>query len=391
MTKGHAHEKFQQILNYFNSIAPPKYRNADIDQLKENYEKLQALKYHLGHHFSYLRLVNAVSQIIARIEAYQSAATQSEWSNLSERGMNKVIPAILKTKVQSFPVEWTDKWGNACSVSNGYWGGKNFRVMDALGNMFVMNEGGDCLPKKVNGVFDDLFEIELLENQLNGVSDGIVPTGHYIRFTDDQFRQFTRLNISSSDILNLLHETSRVEFKLTFPVRLKSTGAKENTHRMHYFSRFFEFGYEDVKVKSNGVVMERRYHVVFNTLLGKMFVNNLLAFFNDRIDAKLYFLPESAQLFYRRALLNNNYKTIPIYLETIAGYAGLKDGNLSNLIRTVETNILDPLSTAGFIDGYEKNNEKTSLKYTIKRSEKKTAEVPKEAGSVKDEAGSVKK
>ena len=86
--------------------------------------------------------------------------------------------------------------------------------------------------------------------------------------------------MNSTEILYLLLETARVEFKLTFPVRFKSNG-KENTHRMNYYSRFFEIGHEDLYVKSNGVVLARRYTVVFNTLLGELFVNNLLAKFND--------------------------------------------------------------------------------------------------------------
>ena len=71
-------------------------------------------------------------------------------------------------------------------------------------------------------------------------------TRHYIRFTDDDFRKFTDLRMNSTEIKTLLLETSRVEFKLTFPVRLKSTGSKENTHRMNYYSRFFEIGHEDM-------------------------------------------------------------------------------------------------------------------------------------------------
>ena len=55
--------------------------------------------------------------------------------------MNKVIPPILKRKGQTLPVEWTDKWGNTCHISNGYWGAKNYRVMDAIGYMFLMKDG----------------------------------------------------------------------------------------------------------------------------------------------------------------------------------------------------------------------------------------------------------
>jgi hypothetical protein len=316
--------------------------------------------------------------------------------------MNKVIPPVLKRKGQRLPVEWTDKWGNTCSVNKGYWGIKNYTVMDVIAYMFVLKEGSDCLPENTTPIFNDLFEIQQRESKLKGGHGNIIRTSdkHYIRFTDDDFRNFTGFRMSSTEIKNLLLETSRVEFKLTFPVRLKSTGSKENTHYMSYYSTFFEFGHEDINVKSNGVVLERRYTIIFNTLLGELTVNNLLAKFNDRIDIRFYLLPDSAQYFYRRGLINNNFGEIDFNLTTIAEYAGLNDNNPWNLATTVETNILKPLIEYGYIDSYEKlgDGPKTS-KFKIRRSDpgiigksrEEAGSVKDEAGSVKDEVGSVKK
>ena len=374
MTTDQAKEKFNEIQEYYDLIPSPKYRHVDLNALKEKFEQLQNLKDDLCQDTAYLKLINAISQIIAKLDRYKALTDMPPgniWSNLSERGMNKVIPPVFKCKEQTWPVEWTDKWGNTCSVSNGYWGAKNYRVMDALSNMFLMKAGGDCLPKYANPIFNDLFEIQQRENQLNGGQGNINPSGagHYIRFTDDDFRKFTDFRLSSSEIMNLLLETSRVEFKLTFPVRLKSTGSKENTYRMNYYSRFFEFGFEDSKIRKNGVVQSRRYHVVFNTLLGELFVNNLLGKYNDRINIRFYLLPDSAQIFYRRALVHNNFKEIPFTLSTIAEYAGLKDSNQKNLATTVETNILGALKEHGLIDSYEKIGDDSKMpKYVIRRS-----------------------
>ena len=261
--------------------------------------------------------------------------------------------------------------------------------MDAVGYMFLLKEGGDCLPKNSTSIFNNLFEI-----QLNAGNGKIIPTGtrHYFRFTDDDFRKFTGFQMSSTEIKDLLLETSRVEFKLTFPVRLKSTGSKENTHRMNYYSRFFEIGHEDVNVKSNGVVLARRYTIFFNTLLGELTVNNLLAKFNDRIDIRFYLLPDSAQYFYRRGLINNNFGKIEFNLTTIAEYAGLNDSNPWNLTTTIETNILKPLIEYGYIDSYEKvGDDPISSKFIIRRSGPDIMRTLKdEAGSVKDVVGSVK-
>ena len=400
-----AYEIFLKVQDYYNSIPSPKYRNVSIISLKDNFEQLQPLKDDLGQDKAYQNLINAMSQIISRVEKQQLLASLPKdkiWSNYSERGMNKVIPPVYKRKGQAFPVEWKDKWGNSCYVSNGYWGAKNYRVMDALSYIFLMRIGGECMPKGFTPIFDDLYEVEQREDQLNnGQSDIIsINTNYYIRFTDDDFRKCTDLKLSSTDIMKLLLETSRVEFKLTFPVRLKSTGSKENTHRMDYYSRFFELGVEDLKVKSDGVVIARRYQVVFNTLLGELFVNNLLGKFNDKIDIGFYLLPDSAQIFYRRALMHHNYGKDKYGLATIAEYIGLKDDNPWNLAVTVETNILEPLKESGYIDSYENigDNPKSPM-YPIKRSgpgiivksRKEAGSVKDEAGSVKDEAGSVKK
>jgi hypothetical protein len=397
MTTDQASMIFNEIKAHYDLIPSPKSRHADLDTLKEKFEQLQRLKNDLGHDHEYIILINGMSQVIAKLEKSSklvSIPKDKIWSNLSERGMNKVIPPIMKRKGQSLPLEWMDRWGNTCSINEGHWKAKNYTVMDAVGYMFLMKMGGDCLPKNATPIFNDLHDIQQLEKRLNGGHSNIIPTvnRHFIRFTDDDFRKFTGFGMSSTQITNLLLKTSRVEFKLTFPVRLKSTGSKENTHRMNYYSRFFEIGHEDITVKSNGVVLARRYHVAFNTLLGELFVNNLLAKFNDRIDIQFYLLADSAQTFYRRALLHNNFGKIEFNLATIADYAGLNDNNQWNLGTTVETNILEPLIEYGYIDSYEKIGDDPKFrKYIILRSgpdiNGKTRE---EVGSVKDVVGSVK-
>jgi len=373
MEKEQAHQALTEIFSYYSSIKSPKIRYADPAVFRENFRRLQELKDTLSDNQVYIRLLNAMSQIVAKLDRMDTLINKPKdqtWSNLSERGMNKVIPPILKSKETHLPVEWIDRWGYTCSVSNGYWEAKNYRVMDALGYMFLMKIGGDCLPKKAEHLFNDLWEVEQRENQLNGGPAAMVPVGlkHYIKFTDKDFRKMTGMSVSATDITKLLLETSRVEFKLTFPVRLKSTGAKENTHHMHYYSRFFEFAYEDLKVKSNGVVMSSRYQIVFNTLLGELFVNNLLARYNDRVNESIYLLPDSAQIFYRRALLHHNYKTSRYSLESIAELTGLKDTNRTNLIKTVESGILQPLKDFRYIDSYTRiENSPGDIKYIIER------------------------
>ena len=385
MTKDEAYEIFSNIFEYYDSINSPLYRNVELQEFKEKYAILINLKNYLEDHKAYINLVNGMSQVISRLErqdTFSNMAAEKIWSNLSERGMNKVIPPIYKAKHAAFPVEWTDKWGNMCYVSNGYWSAKNYRVLDVLGYMFLLKEGGDALPKDTGPIFNDLYDVLDRENQLNLPNDSATDINdsipniqlkqiseriYSIGFTDKDFKRCSGLKLSSADILNLLLETSRVEFKLSFPVRLKSTGSKENIHQMNYYSRFFELSYEDIKVRNDGVVRQRRYRIFFNTLLGELFVNNLKAKHNDPIDLKFYTLPESAQIFYRRILIHNNFTEIERYPKTIAEAVGLQDANVANLARTIENNILEPLKDYGYIKSYEKADGIAGPKYIISR------------------------
>jgi len=78
---------------------------------------------------------------------------------------------------------------------------------------------------------------------------------------------------------------------------------------------------------------------------------------------------DSTQIFYRRALVHNNFREIPFTLSTIAEYAGLMDSNQRNLATTVETNILEALKEHGLIDSYEKIGDDSKMpKYIIRRS-----------------------
>ena len=182
--------------------------------------------------------------------------------------------------------------------------------------------------------------------------DAITSARHWIRFDDSIFRKFTKLNLSSGEILNLLTLTSRVEFKLAFPVRLQEDRKKlkEKAYMMNMFSRLFEFGYIDKQVRqSDGAVRAREYFVIFNTMLGELFVHNLKMGNFDWVREDLYSLPPSAQIFFRKFILNNNFPSIPLNLQKIASKLNLTDKIQANLEKTVVTNVLEPLKRQGFI------------------------------------------
>ena len=383
---------FVEIEAYYDSIEYPKHRNLNFTEFRNQYQQLKNLNGALKSEPRFLRLRAAMSQIVTKIENQKqlmSLPKNEIWSNYSERGMNKVIPVVMKNKGVELPLEWEDRWGNRCSINHGYWSAKNYRVMDALGYMLLLREGGDRLPKDRKPIFNDLYEIDAREHQLNSTgqkfesqtenkTDIVVrersASRYSVGFTYTDFRKMTGLKLKSKEILQLLLETARVEFKLSFPVRLVSTGAKERVHRMNFFSHLFELGYEDAQVRKDGIVQERRYRVLFNTLLGELVVNNLMAGFNDRIEMHFYTLPESAQVFYRRHLLHNNFPKTELNLSRIAESVGMLGKNRSNLRKAVIRSVLHPLKEAGYIESYSLVDGLADEKVIIVRESKNTNE-----------------
>jgi len=386
MTKEETLSTLSRIIDDYNALKDPKYRNADIDILKRDYNLLMEMKEFQKGNTEYAHIVNAISQTINKM----TPKNENGWRSVSERGINKAIPPVVRKKnqVAQTSFEWIDKKSReSCFINNGYWGAKNYMVMDIIGYYLLLKEGKNLLPKEPAPIFNDMNSIAIRESSVSGnniplsnqstMNDQdikrIENTRYWILFDDMEFRKSTSLNMSSNEIRDLLLETSRVEFKLVFPVRMwDGKKAKEQTYNMNLFSRLFEFGYVDKDTRSDGVVQNREYRISFNTTLGELFAHNLLSKSYDWLDNRFYSLPYNAQIFYRRFLIHNDYASIPLKIETIAEALSLQDKNITNLVGTIETNILKPLIEYGLIDSYEKNEEGLfGLKFTIKRSEKR--------------------
>jgi hypothetical protein len=298
--------------------------------------------------------------------------------------MNKaILPLVRKGKEDmEFPFSWEDdSLQHACYINYGYWNHRNYMVLDVLGYFFLLKEGGNVLPERTPPIFDDLDSIETREKELNQQSrlvqqaqpittediSIIQRQKYWVKFDDSDFRRFTSLKINSNEILKLLLDTSRVEFKLVYPVRLRDDKDrfKENSYIMNFFSRLFEFGYINKEVRSDGIVRSREYYIVFNTILGELFVNNMKTHNFDLINNSLYNLPYSAQILYRRLLVHNDLTQQDINLETIKEKLNLEDENVTNLRNTIELNALEPLKQYGFITDYRRTEGLNGVKYSI--------------------------
>ncbi len=393
MTQQEALEIFEIINTGYDALKEPKYKFIDNETFRQQYEQVLSVNDYLKDNQDYKNLVNGMAQVIKKITRAAIKNKKKDWRNVSERGMNKVIMPVTKKRDQpvSFPLQWVDeKSQETCFINNGYWGVKNFMVMDVLGYFLLLKKGNNLLPKEPLPIFSDLDSITRREKELDKPNyvvkypptmneqdvDVFKSMKYYAHFTDDHFRKSTSTNMNSNDILNLLLETSRVEFKIVYPVRLKTGKDQKNKYYyMNLFSRFFELGYIDKKSRSDGIIPSREYYVGFNTILGEIFAHNLLSKNYDWVEPSFYTLPYSAQILYRRFLIHNNYRRIPLNLETIAEKLNLKDKNTSNLIKTIEQSALLPLIEQGLIHSYEKEEGLQGLKFIIKRSKRSQPEV----------------
>lgn len=384
MKKHQMLELFTQIYQDYHIIKVPKYRNANLVDLKGYLSRLNELKEHFQNHKMYNDLVNGISQTITRIE--KSKKSDDTWRNTSERGINKAIRPVVKKPGHAidFPLEWKCPKSDLTCYINGYWDARNFMVMDMIGYIFLLDQGGGSLPTKRSFTFNDLNSIgvrESLPSQELTHEHPVVADDTYIeklrkskcgiKFTDADFRKYTSLNYSSNQIMDLLYETSKAEFKLVFPVRMmEGKRPKEKLYQMNIFSKLFEFAHMD-RDRHDGVVQSREYYIFFNTILGELFLHNLLSGNYDWVDNNFYMLPYNAQAFYRQFILHNDKQSIPINLITIKERLHLCDNNTTNLIKTIEENIFKPLIQYGFIISYEKPSDGLmGAKFMIKRPKK---------------------
>ena len=160
MNKQQATDSFNNIQKDYRRIKTPRYRNIDYKIWLKKYQDLIELNQFLNDNPLYLRLVNGLSQILAKYEKLKQGREESDsWNNVSERGINKALPALInksRTEIE-FPYQWIDKkYRHRCSITNGYWGARSYMLMDVLGYFYLLKEGGDRLPDDDSELFHDI-------------------------------------------------------------------------------------------------------------------------------------------------------------------------------------------------------------------------------------------
>jgi len=252
---------------------------------------------------------------------------------ITERGLNKALVPVRKMKGKQiqFPFTWTEQRdGNQfeCSISN-YWGASNFMMVDVLANCYKA-KNSDKIAKREPVVTN--FD----------TNEHVTPKP--IELTTDDFRRLTgQGHLYRKEITTLILETSKVEFKISYPLLYLGEITKgRNKGRQRVTQGFLPFSKSHTlfTVEVDG----ERYKISFATGFGPLFCHNIqLRGFNQLPD-NFYNLPKPAQLVYRK-FLSHFFKPHPInlHIEDITALLNLetKDGGM--LRHNIVKNILKPL------------------------------------------------
>lgn len=178
---------------------------------------------------------------------------------------------------------------------------------------------------------------------------------------------------SSKQISNMIIRTSQCILWMNYPICFYNG-------KQYQLFPFGNFGYSsrlftleiinESKVSKNKNVLEREYRIRFDTILGYMFMQNMVSCYMDLLPGKFYEMSDYAQLYYRLFILSYfpNKKTgrtpkNPIFIDEIRKRLVLKTKDTS-IVRKIIKRILDELVRYNFIKDYAE--EKLDMKYVYR-------------------------
>lgn len=340
-----------RIRNRYNAIPAPKYKNAVFAVLQEDFDQLKNMKELLRDNTEYHKLISSIGKVLSR-----SQPLYGQWKNISERGANKSIrPTSRHNSNGDGYTEWNNKYGQQQAyIPGNNWSARHFMALDIMGYAYMLQLGGNLMPKTSRPIFNNAHDISLKDENFT------------VNISDKQFRQYSIPTMKSKDICQLLQEVSSSTFKLNYPVRLlfhKNGKSGEEIYSMPVFNTFFTLG--AITGRTN-----KTYRIIFNTLLGQLFLHNLHVKNYDYIAADIYHLPKSAQVFYRRFILNNNYIKISVNLSNIIKALGYTYSNTTALVTTIKETVIQPLIDSGILASYTFVDGLTDKKFVLHKSSK---------------------
>lgn len=140
-----------------------------------------------------------------------------------------------------------------------------------------------------------------------------------------------------------------------------------------------------VRVSKNNKVLEREYHIRFDTILGFAFMQNMISCYTDFLPGKFYELSDYAQLYYRLFILSyypikkiGKIPKNPLSIDEIRQRLVLSTKD-TFMVRKVVRRIMEELTANDFIKHFKE--EKKDGKYFYRYSKNSWKEITGEANT----------
>jgi len=294
------------------------------------------------------------------------------------------------------------------SCEQGEFGPKNWMIMDILGTYIIhrvynVRKGKVEFIHKIPTLKNPRVQqksslgisyklLQFLVKGMRPTTEGIIPEAYYsddanlrdidpnwlrikkvqtINFTDGYLKEQIPFleKYSSRQIGEMIQKTSECVVRMNLPVRFFDGKNYQNFafNNYHLPCRLFTLSQvKNIRVSSDGHILEREYSIKLDTFLGYFYAQNCISCYVDLLPDKFYLMSDYAQLFYRMLVLPyfNNVKN-PIGIEEIRNRLVLKTKD-TYMVRQVVKRVLDELEGNSFIKEPKEDrlNREYSYSYT---------------------------
>jgi hypothetical protein len=331
----------------------------------------------------------------------------------SEKSFNKAVCPVMDIKGKTVEYPFILQFGNSVFVcAQGILGPKQVMVMDVLGTGLIhmlynnTDKYSGRIPiwketrvKQISGDYMSDNLVQYFTKNLSSDSDGKIPEAWYsdkglinIDLKYERIKKPITLVLndgvlrrelpflkgySSVQIAEMIRQTSECVLNMTYPIRhhngneYKTVPFNNYQFPTHLFTLIKT---EPSKWSKDNHILERKYTIRFDTILGYVFMQNVLSCHTDLVPGKFYEMSDYAQLFYRIFILPYFGKVKnPISIDEIRHRLVLKTSD-TYMVRKVIKRILDELAANrficdpqevtkydGYLYGYKKNNWKDMI------------------------------
>jgi hypothetical protein len=331
----------------------------------------------------------------------------------SEKSLNRGICPIINIKGKTVSYPFQLKYNNFhLQCAQGIFGAKQMMIMDIIGTQLIHLSHGNLdfsgripqytekLVKQTSSQHISSKLLKYVREHLAPALQGRIPDGWYseegrlqdvdnkhsriktpmsIVLNDGQLRKelpFLR-KYSSKQIKEMIIQTNNCVLWMNYPVSVY-TGKQYEILPFDNFvcpSRLFSLTQiKGSRKDKNKKILEREYHLQFNTLLGFAFQQNTLSSYVDLLPGKFYEMSDYAQMYYRLFIITYfpNKKTgktpkNPLSIEEIRKRLVLSTKDTS-MVRKVIRRILEELKSNQFIKSYSEDMIDRKYVYSYERN-----------------------